>query len=246
MRQPALLQPFLRGRAKDKCLREFEGLNVTLENINGQLTKGNLRVETTGLEFTYSTPIMVDNIATTSSILYKEEYSQIQAVIAFHEDLSENNLKKRAVKLKRTYQPSIFRILRRKIRNTYNTIKDSVFEIINAVIGQVQKTKSAGAILSSQNKHVNKFQENIKNVEGASFEPLLEPLIGKRVLLESAKDEKTIYFDGILKDYTSRFIEVIDVKYQVNADNTIRNADVVVPRSLSTVRGLTSEAQPNN
>ena len=44
---------FVRGRKKDKCLKDFGQNMTTLEETNGKIIWGKLRVETTGLEFIY-------------------------------------------------------------------------------------------------------------------------------------------------------------------------------------------------
>ena len=46
---------FVRGRKRDKCLRDFAGYMVTLEDVSGKTIWGRLRVENTGLELVYST-----------------------------------------------------------------------------------------------------------------------------------------------------------------------------------------------
>ena len=44
---------FIRRITIDKCLRDFRGFMVTLEELNGTRVCGKLRVESTGLEFLY-------------------------------------------------------------------------------------------------------------------------------------------------------------------------------------------------
>ena len=44
---------FIRGRKRDKCLKDFEGFLVTLEDASGKSIWGNLRVEAKGIELLY-------------------------------------------------------------------------------------------------------------------------------------------------------------------------------------------------
>ena len=45
---------FIRRVRRDKCLKDFTGDMVTLEEVDGDLICGKLAVENTGLEFVYS------------------------------------------------------------------------------------------------------------------------------------------------------------------------------------------------
>ena len=47
-----------------------------------------------------------------------------------------------------------------------------------------------------------------------------------------------MFFSGILKDYTSEFIELIDVDYKIDNDSPSRKADIVVSRKCGFVRHL--------
>ena len=48
-----LIAAFIRGRKKDKCLKDFSADTVTLEDKTGKTVYGKLRVENTGLELNY-------------------------------------------------------------------------------------------------------------------------------------------------------------------------------------------------
>jgi hypothetical protein len=92
-------------------------------------------------------------------------------------------------------------------------------------------------VLTSQDKYVSKMKEQAFNSVATSYEPLLERHIGKKVVLEILKGDKILELVGVLKDYTSTFIEVIDSNY-TQADNSSRKADLVVLRKYATVRHL--------
>ena len=79
--------------------------------------------------------------------------------------------------------------------------------------------------------------ELIGSVE-TSYEPLLERYIGHLVVLEMVKNDKVIELPGVLKDYTSEFIELMDVDYSTDKDSSKQKADLVVPRKLALVRHL--------
>jgi small nuclear ribonucleoprotein (snRNP)-like protein len=230
---------FVRRKSRDKCLKDYLHDLVTLEETTGKIIRGKLRVENTGLEFTYPTNHKDENgHDETSYILYKYEYSNIQALIRYHDELSEGAKKEREKELKRTYHPRALRKLKRKIQNVFKTVKDSVMEVVNLLISQAKRTTPAGAVLTSQDKHISQIKKEFMGSVGTSFEPLLERYIGHRVMLELIKGEKISKYSGVLKDYTAEFIEIMDIDYTVKEDQPARKADLVVPRKYGVIRHL--------
>jgi len=230
---------FVRGRCRDKCLKDFEDDTVTFQAQGGKEVRGRLRVENTGLEFIYKTTHKdSDGHDENSFILYKNEFSGITALIRFHGELSEANRKQRDKELRRTYHPTILRRLKRKILNVFKTIKDSVMEVVNLLISQAKKTSPAGAMLSSQDKYVSRMKQELISSPGTSYEPLIERYIGHKVVMDMNKADKTFEYCGVLKDYTAEFIEIMDVDYKIKEDQAPRKADLIVPRKYGIIRHL--------
>lgn len=230
---------FVRGRSKDKYLKDFSGNLVTLQETTGKLIWGKLRVESTGLELAYVSPHK-DNEGhdETSYILYKQEYPTIKALVRYHDELDEKSRKERKKELERTYHPSALRKLKRRIRNFLNTFRNSVIEVVNLFVGQVKRSGSGGRILAGQDKHLSQLQQELTAPAGTAFEPLLERHIGKKVVLELIKDKRMIEYPCILKEYTAEFIEVMDINYRVKEGEPTRKADLVVPRKYGVIRHL--------
>lgn len=234
-----VIAAFIRGRKQDKCLKDFDGDMVTLEDKNGKTVWGKLKVETTGLELQYKTPHQdVDQHIESSFILYKFEYGSIQTITRFHNNLTEENKKLRNAELQRTYHPTFLRRLKRKVFNIFKTVRDSIMEVSNVLLSQAKKATPAGKVLSTQDKYVSQMQNELIGSVETSYEPLLEQYIGHIVVLEMVKDDKVIELPGVLKDYTSEFIELMDVDYPAAQDNTKQKADLVIPRKLALVRHL--------
>ena len=230
---------FVRRKSRDKCLRDFERNMVTLEETSGRIVWGKLRVENTGLEFVYPQKHKdEDGHDEASYILYKYEYPNIGAVVRFHDELSETNKKNREKELKRTYHPGTVRRLKRKIRNVFKTVRDSMVEIVNLLISQAKKAAPAGKMLSSQDKYVSQMKQELMGSVGTSFEPLLERYIGHKVVLELIKGDKIFEYCGVLKEYTAEFVEIMDVDYRIKEDQPARKADLAVPRKLGVIRHL--------
>jgi len=230
---------FVRKRSRDKCLRDFEQNMVTLEEKTGKTIWGKLRVENTGLEFIYPEKNKdKDGHEEASYILYKYEYPNIQAVIRFHDKLSEKNKNAREKELKKTYHPDFERRIKRRLLNVFKTVRDSIVEIVNLLISQAKKATPAGKVLGAQDKYVNQMKQELMGSVGTSFEPLLERYIGHKVVLEMIKGDKILEFSGVLKEYTADFIEIMDINYAVSDDEPKRKADIVVPRKLGLIRHL--------
>ncbi len=236
----AILGAFTNRVKRDKCLYDFNNDPVTLEKITGQVTaKGILKVESSGLEFIY--PKEVKNSQTgfihASYLFYKYEYPQIRALIRFQEDLTEEGKKKRERELKRVYQPSVIRRARRRVLNFFKTISDSLKEVGNALVIHFQKGASKTSIFKTQDKYLKQINNNIVESVGVAYDKLLERYIGYEVVFDMIKGDTTVEYSGVLKDYTSNFIEILDVEYAVEGKEK-KLVDIIIPQQLGIIRHL--------
>ena len=234
-----LVAAVIKRMHRDKCLKDFAGNMVTLEGMAGKTIWGRLRVENTGLELVY--PQKHEDkkgYDETSYILYKYEYPNIQALIRFHDELSESGKRKRQQELRRTYHPKFFRRLKRKIQNLFKAVRDSVAEVVNILISRAKKSTAVGSTLTTQDKYVSQIKQELVGSVGTSYEPLLERYIGHKVVLELIKGDKVSEYPGVLKDYTAEFVEIMDVDYKVKEDQPTRKGDLVVLRKYGIVRHL--------
>ena len=234
----ALLAVFLRKVKKDKCLKDFRDDMITIELLNGQQYRGELNLKSSGMQFNY--PELIEgeyNLKFLSFLLYKNEYPDIQAVVRYHKDLTEEGKKLRKEDFQRTFQPSRWRKLRRSILNFLKIIKDAIIEIINMLTSNLSKTTPVGAAISTNNNQVNKMKNEVYNLVETSYEPLLEDYIGERVILELKRGNEWVRYNGVLKDYTAEFIELIDVDYAPESQGDI-DADLIVLRKYGVVRNL--------
>ena len=231
---------FIRGRMRDKCLLDFVGDSVNIELKDGKIIWGVLQLEATGLELTYKDPYLdkLDNHIETSFVFYKNEYSNIQCIARYFDDLDDKKKSKRIRSLKRTHHQKGFIRIKRKIRNFFATVRDSVMEVANLLMGRVKQVTPVGKVLSSQDKYVSQMQEGLFSSLNTSYEPLLEKHLGKKVILKLSREGKMIEYAGILKGYTAQFLELMDVNYCAHEQKEIRKADIIVPRSVGIVRHL--------
>jgi len=238
----ALVAIFVRRVTRDRCLKNFAGNTITLERVDGLTISGKLDVENTGLEFVFSDQETKREPAhgplKTSYLLYKSEYPHIQALVRYHDKLSDKNQRRRERELKRIYHPGPQRRCRRSIKNVFKTLRDSVMEIINIIVSQAQKHGPAGSVMASQDKYVSKMKTSLTGSIGTSYEPLLERYIGHRVVTLVSRGDQTVEYCGILKEYTADFIEVMDVDYATQPEQSPQKADLIIPRTRGIVRHL--------
>ncbi|PKK90050.1 MAG: hypothetical protein CVV64_11055 [Candidatus Wallbacteria bacterium HGW-Wallbacteria-1] len=240
----AMTAAFIRRTVKDKCLKSLSGYPVVLEIASGKLVWGILRVENTGFELTYDIPHQdVQGHTENSFLLYKSEYDQIIMLSRFENALSSAGAEKRRQTIDKIHHPGFFKRSQRKVANFFNTLKDSVLEVVDLVIGQAKRS-SYGSLLASNEKYVSKLKTEVFGSFGTSFEPLLERHIGNRVVLEVKRNGQIHEYCGILKEYTADFIELMDVTHSYEGftekwpEWAQKTADLVAPRRLATVRHL--------
>ncbi|MFH1309552.1 MAG: hypothetical protein ABIH85_02595 [Candidatus Omnitrophota bacterium] len=232
---------FLKGRAKDACLKDFSGNTVFLEETDGKLIWGKLNTENTALEFVYSEAYLdeKDDHIETSYVLYKNEYSRIKMFVRYVADMTDAAALERKNTLSKIMDPAWHSRFGRKVHNFFGTVRDSFFEILNLFIGQVKTKMPAGKVLAGQDKYVSDIQQQTRAMFSTAYEPVLERYIGKKVVLKTVSAEEKIEYSGVLKNYTSEFIEIMDVgiKRKTEKDNIERcKADLIIPRTLAAVR----------
>ncbi len=231
---------FFRRLTRDKCLMDLENSPVALERTDGTVpASGFLKVENTGLEFIYAEEKQAtEGHIEASFILYKYEYPQIQVLIRYHDQLSEIGKQVREKELTKTYHPTYWRRKKRNMQNVFKTIGDSIKEVLNILAVHFQKKTSMAPMLKSQDKYMKQINQTLVESVGTAYEPLLEKYIGHLVAFELIKGEELLKYTGVLKDYTSQFVEIMDVNYAPKINAQHRLADIVVPQKLVVIRHL--------
>ena len=206
----AILGAFLKTRARDRCLKDFHGYHITVEDKSGDAAWGRLNVYSTGFELQYDAEHRdPDGHVESSYIVYESEYSNLYSLYRYHDQLTDKNKKRRISQIKRTYRPSLVRRLARSFRNFFNTLRDAFAKSIETLIGSAKKSSK---VMASQGGKVSEMSKGVMAGMGAAYDPILERFIGKRVVVEINRDGKTLEFPGILKEYTTKFIEVLAVR----------------------------------
>ena len=234
----ALVGAFLNSRAKDHCLRDFDGFRVTLEESDGDRIWGELVVFSTGLELEYTAAHQdTDGHIETSYILYKEQYPTIQAIYRYQDELPPEMARQRELSIQHTYHPGTFRRLGRNVRNIFNTFKDSIFQSIGLMVGQAQKMNPKSTLLKTQNKQITSISQDIVSISANAYEPILEKYIGRNVVLEYQYSGEVYECFGILKEYTNEFIELLNIERLDKMDfEAVEDRFVAVNQNLEVKR----------
>jgi len=231
----SVISAFVRRMRRDKCLKDFEDYYVELECGGGLKRSGKLCVGHTGMELMYGGES--DGGREKSYILYKGEYGNIWSLVRFHSELDEADRRRRDEDLRKTYHPGFFRRSGRKIANVFKTFRDAVMDVVNLLISHAKKVHPAG-VIAGQDKYVGQVKSEVVGGADSAYEPLLERHIGSRVVVEFLRGDKQVKLWGVLKEYTSEFVEMMDVDHEWEDGSGVRKADVVLPRKVGVIRHL--------
>jgi len=222
---------FIKGKKKDRCLKELNQSNIHIIKMNGKEKGesdilGRLNIEANCMEIKLN-----DNAKKENLILYKNEYVSINKIIRYTELQNAKEKKERQIEFNKITNPSLFRKMKRTIIIFFNITKDAIFELSETMLS---KTK-----LSSLNQ--TEFVESIKNHTSqsatiSSYQPIWERYIGKKVVLEQIIDNIKIEYSGILKEYSGNYILLYDVSFENKSQ--MQNSDIIFPRGNSVIRNL--------
>lgn len=230
----ALISGYLKGREKDRVLSSFSGYHVTLEKMDGRLVWGELCMHPTGLELIYRSDVQDEHHVETSYILYKEEFSQIQAIYRYCDELDEAQQTRRERELEDSFHPGPWTRLRRRSRNFLNLISDSLNQAIGILVGQLQS--STKGMTAGSDEYLSHVGQNIVGYVGTRYDPLLERYVGTKVVVEVTEDGMVYEHIGILKDYTAEYLAVLDVHYPNQTQVKVREQDCCEEQNLRVAR----------
>lgn len=230
----ALISGYLKSRTKDRCLDHFSGYHVTLEKTDGRLVWGELSLQPTGLELIYRSDVQDEHHVETSFILYKEEFSQIQAIYRYCDELSEAQQSRREKELHHSFHPGLWSRLRRRSRNFLNLISDSLNQAIGILVGQIQS--SSQSMTAGSDDYLSQVGQSIVGYVGTKYDPLLERYVGTKVVVEVTEDGVVYEHIGVFKDYTSEFLEILDVHYPNQTQVRVLEEECCEEQNLRVVR----------
>ncbi len=208
----AFIGAILQSRAKDKVLHHFDGFHVTVEKKNGRIIWGTMKLHPSGMELIYKYDVLDEQgHIETSYMLYKGEYRELQGIYRYVDEMTEENKIRREKDLHESFHPGPLRLLRRRSRNFLNAAADA----FQAMIDMIIRTARPGGerIAFTGQRQLRRVGKNIVGYVGNAFDPMMEEYIGEKVVVEVEEDGVVYEMVGILKDYTSDFLEVLNVQH---------------------------------
>jgi hypothetical protein len=204
---------------RDPCLSDFDDFHVTLAEQDGDLCWGNAEIYSTGMEITYVKPVRApEGHLEYSFIFYKDQYTALDALYRYADGLTEKQRARRNAVIERTAHPGLLRRMGRRLRNWVGMVRDALLQAVSMVLGFVKTRAPGTAVLSSQEAQIKALSSEVIGHVGNAFDPLLERHLFSKVVLEVTRQGKKYSYCGWLKNYSSRFIEVVDA--QANSTDT--------------------------
>lgn len=207
----SLFGAWLRSRYCDPCLQSFDSYRVTVIKKDSKSIWGLLEALPTGLELHYRNSVHDTNHVESSYLLYGDEFEKLQAIYRYVDQLSADDKKRRERAVNRNLHPNLFWQAVRKIQIFFSTATDSLNEVIGLLMGRLQ-TKSAGRYITDMGTtQIKAFGKEVFTHVGLRHDPLLERLIGHKVVVEVIENDEIHEHVGIFKNYSADFIELLDV-----------------------------------
>ena len=219
----ALVGSVVQHRRVDRVLKDLRGFHVTAR-IQDKRIWGRFNLFSNAIEFIFSRPYSNrrGNLLT-SFIIFSEQMSDVDVIFRFHDELTPKNQKRRLKEIEQIKHPSIIRRIRRSIRNFMVAFREAIDESIGLLMSRVQKKSSS--MLQGQDDYLKKIRTNtLGAVSTAAYDPVLEHYINHRVVLEAGKkDGRQIEYSGVLKEYSTGWVSILDCS--LNSENNLPLSD---------------------
>ena len=215
----------LRARRKDRCMKWFDGHDVTLHGLESEPVSGQLEVESNAYIVTY------DDVSRpqTNEIFYASEWESMAWLERVSSTLDAKQAKARLKRMRKAVRPGLFARLGRDIRILLNSAKDTVLEILSALMAATRKATPIKR-MGDDSAMLDKIKkEGGESLTAYAHEPVWERYRGQKVILE-ALNGSGLGFEGILVEYSQSYILLFDVEQE--------GRDILVRRDLATVRHI--------
>ncbi|ARA93484.1 hypothetical protein AWN76_010165 [Rhodothermaceae bacterium RA] len=207
----ATILALVQARRRDPCLKAMDGFAVTLAEKDGDLAWGVAEVLATGLEIRYLEPVQArEGHEEHSFLFYRDQYEAIDVLYRYPQGLPAEAQARRAAVIRKTAHPSLVRRFARRLRTWISMIRDALMQAVSILLGAA-KTRKPGVVLSNQEQSLTALSREIIGYAGNAYDPLLERHLFRQVVLEVSRGDRTYSYCGWLKNYSTQFIEVVDV-----------------------------------
>lgn len=145
----------------------------------------------------------------TSFILYQSNLARLRAIYRYHDELSKENQRRRIREIERAAPPKSWRLVRRGLRSFLHTFRDALTQSFGVIAAKTKRSVES-PVLQSQDAHLTQMGQMVLGAVPNASEPILERYIGHRVVAEALQGETSVEYEGILKEYSSQWIEILD------------------------------------
>lgn len=214
-----LVVSYLKSILSDRCLKDFEKYPVIVVLKNGKSIWGKIFIKSSGFLLKYDEPY--DNVSHIEYgfIIYKNEFPTIFSIIRPLTILSAKERKRREIRKKLVILKPLF-WLRKKIRNFFAAVRDAFVDTLSMFIGKVS---SKSSLISQNQNYVKTLGSSIIDYIGNSYDPILENLIGKKIVFEILENNEWKEYVGTLKNYSKDFLEIFETEFPLRVTIKIRN-----------------------
>ncbi|MFO7882914.1 MAG: hypothetical protein R6U52_10305 [Kosmotogaceae bacterium] len=209
----------LRTTAKDPCMKDFCKDNIVILMKSNRPVFGKLELTSSGLILDYKEPYRSNGHYETSFIIYKNEFAAIKRVIRIVDDLNDIENRRRVLR-SLMIEKGFLSAIRRFFRNLFALLRDSIVDTFRLYIG---RTSPKSSVLSSGGTYINKVGESFVDYVGNAYDPILEKLIGKEVVVEVSENGTWKENLGVLRNYSKDFIELLSIKMPFSLELPINN-----------------------
>ncbi len=246
----AIVSAIVNRNSKDHCLKHFNGSFVVIRMKNGQFLWGTLNVYPDCLELIYSNPIHSNSGASKASyILYNKKIAEIDRIYRPAPDTDASDFELWTQEISCVRKPSVFRKLKRSIRNAYSILHDAFSQSLNMVVGMAKQSSKSMQELSTSDKRANEVGQSLMKILPNAYEPVLEKYLGSQVVVESILNGTIDETIGVLQDYSISYLIIRasaangDLPPEASQNDKNANCcDVIFPRGLAVVRHRLVEA----
>jgi hypothetical protein len=199
----------------NRCLALFDDYHVTYTSEKGDVRWGDLNASSHGVELVYDSPFTNSRgMRKTGMLVFEDELEKCFGFCRTVHSLNETERQDRARQITVTFNPNLYRRTLRYSRNAFDMFRDAISKSFGLAAGAV--SGRLGTALSKQKGEIGDIGDTLTGVFGNAYEPLLERLIGKNVILQCATvagaSDTVVEFSGYLVDYTEKYLAVFNIE----------------------------------
>jgi len=203
------------------------------EKVLGEFKKNGLLPENYSLDNVALNPWLPPSLV--SRKIYAGELGNLYGIFSFRYTLSRKELEKRWKEVRRLYSLSLLKRIKRKIYNGLAYVKDKIGSAISGTT-----TPLLTQLTPELRKSVTDIQTKMISTIGSTYDSLLEDSIGRLITIQIVDvDGETKFYQGILREYSGKYILLYDVDYRLQMKMAFKGARPLngYPQSILSIYG---------